>query len=66
MQEMIEMKRNGIKVISCIRSNSGLTFVPRDSSQQPVRQVYDLDAVVISYGEPIAGQDDFLIVIPDL
>ena len=34
--------------------------------QQPVRQVFDLDAVVVSYSESISGQDDFLIVVPDI
>ena len=34
--------------------------------QQPVRQVFDLDAVVVSYSESISGQDDFFIVVPDI
>lgn len=34
--------------------------------QQPVRQVFDLDTVVVSYSESISGQDDFLIVVPDI
>lgn len=34
--------------------------------QQPVRQVFDLDAVVVPYCESISGQDDFLEVVPDV
>lgn len=35
-------------------------------SQQPVRKVFDLDAVVVPYSESIAGQDDFFVVVPDI
>lgn len=37
--------------------------VPFLFSQQPVRQVFDLDAVVVSYSKSISGQDDFFVYL---
>ena len=32
-------------------------------SQQPVRQIPDLDAIIVSNSEPVSGQNDLLIVV---
>ena len=35
-------------------------------SKQPVRQIFDQNAVVVLYSESISGQDDFFVLVPDI